>query len=124
MSDANAEIRALEDRRYAATVAGDLDELGRLFADTVSYTHSNGSVDTKASYLESLSSGRLRYRSIDRLDEAITVYEQAAIVSTRVRLHITVGGTDRTVDARATITWVRHGGQWLFAAWQSTPVPA
>ena len=124
MSDINAEIRALEDRRYAATVAGDLDELGLLFADTLSYTHSNGSVDTKVSYLESLSSGRLRYRSIDRLDETITVYEQAAVVSTRVRLHITAGGADRTIDARATITWVRHDGRWRFAAWQSTPVPS
>jgi uncharacterized Zn finger protein (UPF0148 family) len=124
MSDATAEIRALEDRRYAATVAGDLDELDRLFADTLSYTHSSGSVDTKASYLDSLRSGRLRYRHIERLEENITVYEHAAIVSTRVRLDITAGGADRTINGQATITWVHHDGRWQFAAWQSTPVPA
>jgi uncharacterized protein (TIGR02246 family) len=123
MSDAAAEIRALEDRRYAATIAGDLEELDRLFADTLSYTHSSGSVDTKASYLESLRSGRLRYRSIERLDEAITVYDHAAVVSTRARLEITTGGVDRTINGQVTITWVRQGGRWWFAAWQSTPVP-
>ena len=124
MSDAADEIRALEDRRYAATIAGELEELDRLFADTLSYTHSNGSVDTKASYFDSLRSGRLRYRSIERLAETITVYDNAAVVSTRARLEITTGGVDRTIEGQATITWVRHGDRWLFAAWQSTPLPA
>lgn len=124
MSDAAAEIRALENRRYEATVAGDLDELDRLFADSCSYTHSNGSIDTKASYLESLRSGRLRYRQMERLQEDITVYDATAVVQTRVRLHITAGGEDRTINGQATITWAKVGGAWKFVAWQSTPVPA
>jgi ketosteroid isomerase-like protein len=119
-----AEIRALEDRRYAATTAGDLATLEELFADTLVYTHSSGAIDTKASYLDSLRSGRLRYRVMDRLQEDITVYDGAAVVSSRVRLEITVGGVDRTINGQATITWVRQGDTWRFAAWQSTPVPA
>jgi len=124
MSDAVAEIRALEDRRYAATVAGDLTELGQLFAATCVYTHSNGSIDTKTSYFESLSSGRLRYRSMERLEENITVYDATAVVSARVRLEITPGGADRTIIGQATITWARTADGWKFVAWQSTPLPA
>ena len=59
-----------------------------------------------------------------RSNETVVVYDGAAVVSARVELQITAGGVDRTVNAQATVTWVRQGDGWRFAAWQSTPVPA
>jgi ketosteroid isomerase-like protein len=87
-------------------------------------THSNASVDTKASFIESLRSGRLKYRAIRRLEENITLYNDTAIISSHVNLDITAAGADRTINARATIVWVREDDAWRFAAWQSTTVPA
>ena len=119
-----AAISALEDRRYAAAVADDYAALDELLSDRLVYTHSNASVDTKASFIESLRSGRLKYRAIRRLEENITLYNDTAIISSHVNLDITAAGADRTINARATIVWVRDGDAWRFAAWQSTPVPA
>ena len=124
MSDVTAEILALETQRCAALVARDFDTLDELFTDDVKYTHSSGSTDTKASYLESLRSGALVYRSIERADTEVAVYDGAAVIATGVTLEITSAGTDRTIRGRATLTWVRDGGRWRFAAWQSTPVAA
>jgi hypothetical protein len=124
MSDVAAEILALEDRRCAALIAQDFATLDELFTDGVIYTHSSGSVDTKASYLESLRSGSLVYRSIKRSNTEVAVYDGAAIIATGVTLEITANGTDKTINGRATLTWVRQGGHWRFAAWQSTPVTA
>ena len=87
-------------------------------------THSNGVVDTKQSFIDSLTSGRLKYRAVNRLAQDVVLYAGAAVVSSQVQLEITAGGADRTISARATITWVDTPGGWKFAAWQSTPLPA
>ena len=122
MTDATTEILALEERRCAALIAKDFATLDELFADEVLYTHSSGSRDSRASYLESMRSNALTYRSITRSDTELAVYDGAAIIATGVTLEITSNGADKTINGRATITWVRDGGRWRFAAWQSTPV--
>src|SRR5262245_64705019 len=60
-----SEILALDDERFAAMTAGDRAAIERLLADDLTYVHSNGTVDDKASLLEALSSGKLRYLEID-----------------------------------------------------------
>jgi ketosteroid isomerase-like protein len=120
-----ADVLALDNRRVAATLAGDTAALAELFADNLLYSHSNGSIDTKESFITKLDSGEMKYRGITRHDHQIAVYPHAAIISCRVTLEVTMAGTERTVNARATLTWVEQAnGTWQFAAWQSCPVPA
>ncbi len=40
-------LEALEDRRQAAMLAGDLDTLGEILHDELTYVHSTGGIDTK-----------------------------------------------------------------------------
>ena len=63
MSDAAA-VLALDEARFDAQVAGDKARLEELLAEELHYTHSNALVDTKASYIDSIISGRVRYRQI------------------------------------------------------------
>ena len=46
-----AEIKALEDRRYRAMLAGDMAVLDELCLDDLIYTHSKADSDDKRSYL-------------------------------------------------------------------------
>jgi hypothetical protein len=46
------EIKALEDRRYRAMIAGDTAVLDELCSDDLIYTHSKADHDDKASYLQ------------------------------------------------------------------------
>ena len=118
------DIIALEDRRLAAMIAVDTDALDELLADSLFYTHSNGARDTKATFIESLTSGQLKYRAVHRLEHDVALYPGAAVIAAKVRLEITAGGVDRTINAKATITWVNTPTGWKFGAWQSTPLPA
>ena len=123
MPDVADEIRTLEDRRYAAMASNDLATLGELFADDLIYTHSSAAVDTKSSYLDALSSGRTRYREVTRHEETIRVYGDVALVSGHVGIEVTVGGMDRSIEARFLAAWARTSGVWRFVAWQSCPIP-
>ncbi len=124
MTDTTAEIRAMEDRRYAAMIAADDAALDELFAEDLRYTHSNAVVDSKSSMRGLLSTGKLRYRAARPVVDNVDVYGDAAIVTGSVELDVTAGGADRTVKGRYTNVWVRAGGAWRFAAWQSTSLPA
>jgi Domain of unknown function (DUF4440) len=119
-----ADIAALENRRYDAMVAADGAVLDELFDDRSIYTHSSGTTDTKTEYIESLTSGRLTYHSIERTDQEITMYANTAVVKVGTKLQITNAGGDRTITGQGTAVWIREGGPWRFITWHSTPVVA
>ena len=49
--EAIEEVKALEDRRYRAMIAGDTAVLDELCSDDLIYTHSKADYDDKRSYL-------------------------------------------------------------------------
>jgi hypothetical protein len=119
---AAAEIAALEERRYDAMIAADALVLNELFDDRALYTHSSGVVETKAEYIDALSSGRLTYHSIERKDQEIMMYEHTAIVKVGTKLEISNAKGNRTIHGQGTCVWTKVEGAWRFAAWHSTPV--
>jgi ketosteroid isomerase-like protein len=124
MTDAaTAEILQLEERRWAAMIAKDTKTLGELFADEMSYTHSNAMVDTKASYLKAITERTFDYRSVERFDTQACVINDTALVTGRAEINVAARGREVKLNARYSLVWVRRGGTWQFLSWQSTPVP-
>ena len=64
-----------------ALSARDFETARSLLADDLHYTHSSSSVDTKASLIEAITSGRSAYRKIERPQERIRVYGDSAVVA-------------------------------------------
>lgn len=122
MTDLHAEIEALENRRWQAQIDEDLATLDELYADELSYTHSNGLVDTKASYIKAIADKKFDYRSEQRTDVSTVVIGDTAMVTGRAAINVIAGGAERNLDARYTVIWVRRDGNWQFLCWQSTPV--
>jgi ketosteroid isomerase-like protein len=121
--DARQDILAADDRRFAALVQGDLAALGGLLAEDMTYTHSSGQIETKAQLLESLRSGKLRYLSAEPADREVRLYGDTAVVTGRAAVKASVqGGPEIVLPLRFTEVWVRSGGTWKLAAWQSTRV--
>jgi ketosteroid isomerase-like protein len=114
-------IRALEEQRYAAMLAGDVAALERLLDDALSYTHSNGVVDTKASYITGVRDRVWEYKSISRENERVVLRGDAALVYCRLHIELLVRGAPRKVDASVLGVWVRSGAEWRLLAIQSTP---
>ena len=114
-------IRALEEQRYAAMLAGDVVTLERLLDDALTYTHSNGVVDTKASYIAGVRDKVWEYKAIAREDERVVLRGDAALVYCRLRIELLVRGTPRKVNASVLGVWVRSGAEWRLLAIHSTP---
>jgi ketosteroid isomerase-like protein len=119
-----SDILALEDTRYAAMTANDLVALEALLHDDLIYTHSSAAVDTKASWLESLRSGKTRYRKATRTDQKVRFFGDVALVTGRATLEVEVNGQPRALNVRFLNAWTMTPQGWRFAAWQSTPIPA
>ena len=121
--DDGARIDELEEQRWAAQLGGDTTALGPLLADELSYTHSNGLVDSKASYLAAIEEKVFDYRRADRTDVATTVIGDTAMVTGRVAMEVVSRGRTVELDSRFSAIWVRRGDRWQFLCWQSTPIP-
>ena len=78
-----AEIKALEDRRYRAMLAGDMAVLDELCSDDLIYTHSKADYDDKRSYLHKVGTRYFTYLEITHPADRILVVDGAALVTGR-----------------------------------------
>src|SRR5215472_6523883 len=102
------EILALEDRRFAAMVARDFKALEGMLHGDLLYTHSSGVTDTKATWLQSMQSGKTKYKSVNCTDRKVRV----------------IGGEPRSLKLLFLNAWAKTPQGWKFVAWQSTPLTA
>jgi uncharacterized protein (TIGR02246 family) len=123
-ASAVAAVTAAHDARIAATIKGDLAALGALMTDDLTYTHSSGVTETKAEFLDGLKTGKYLYKSIEAPTRRVRVHGDAAIVSGPAHIVIEPGGKRTELDLYFTEIYVREGGKWRMALWQSTRLPA
>ncbi|HZF10863.1 MAG TPA: nuclear transport factor 2 family protein [Thermoanaerobaculia bacterium] len=122
--DPTAGVKAVELQRFATMVKGDTAVLERVLGDDLTYTHSTGAVDTKASFLASLQSGKLRYLALKPDGVEARVYAgAAAVVTGRIEMRVVSDGKEVTFPARFTSVYAKRHGRWLLVAWQSTRLP-
>jgi uncharacterized protein (TIGR02246 family) len=121
--DGRDDVAAAEKKRFAAMIAGDLDTLGALLADDLTYVHSSGRVDSKAQFLDSLRTGRQKYFEIAPEDTSVRVFGDTAVSTGRSAMHVSAGGQDMRFRIQFTDVWVRRNGRWQMVAWQSTRLP-
>jgi ketosteroid isomerase-like protein len=122
--EAERAVLAAHDRRIALTITGDLAGLSAMMTDDLTYTHSSGVEESKAEFLEGLRGGRYVYREIVPRGRRVRVHGDAAIVSGPCHVVIEPGGRRTEIDLYFTELFVKEGGQWRMALWQSTRLPA
>ena len=67
------EILDLEDKRFGAMIKGDFKALDAMVHEQLLYTHSSGNTDTKPSWLDSMKSGRTKYKAANCSDRKVRV---------------------------------------------------
>ena len=118
-------VKAAERAWAAATVKGDAAALTKLYADDVSYTHSNGETDTKKVFIDNLKGAR-KYHKIDyeSLDARLYLNGSAAVVMAVAKVETSQkGAAPAPAHLRFVHFWVHDGGQWKLAAHQSLRLP-
>lgn len=118
------DILAAENARVEALLRADYDALDRLLGEDLTYTHSTAVLDTKAMFMESLRSGRLRYHQFRHEDPKVRVLGDVGIINTVVNIVAVNRGQENRNHLRVTIVYAKRDGRWQMVAWQSTRMPA
>jgi Domain of unknown function (DUF4440) len=118
------EAMKAEAARYAAQTKNDLAAMERMFGSDLTYNHSSAATDNKATYIDSMRSGRVKYREMKpNSDTKTRTYSCVAIITGTAVYEVTVSGENRTVPLRYTVVWVKRPGGLEFVSWQSTGIP-
>lgn len=113
-----------EEARYAAQLNNDFAAMERLFGDELVYIHSSTTVDTKASFIESMRSGAVRYRKMTRGDVKVRTYGCIAIISGRGSFEVTARGQDLKLELLFHAVWAKRAAGAQFVSWQATRLPS
>ena len=119
-------VRAADAERQAATTAGDAKRLDAIFSNELRYAHSNGKVDTKASYSQSLTSKATVYESFDyKQRDFLVAGPGVVLMSGRVIIRVITSGQPAVDnDLNFLAVWREENGKWRFLSWQSCKNPA
>jgi hypothetical protein len=115
-------ILSLETKRIAAMVRRDIAALAPVLADDLSYSHSSGRTDTKASFLELVRSGH--YLDIDFPEREVVSCGDAAIVRGRAQMRVSHDGADLSYPILFLNVYALRNGAWQLIAWQATRIKA
>jgi hypothetical protein len=118
------EILGLEDQRFGAMIAGDFAALDKLVHDQLLYTHSSGVTDSKATWLESMKSGKVKYKSVNCSERKVRFFGDVALMNGRAAIEVEIGGQPKSLRLLFLNAWTRTPKGWQFVAWQSCPQPA
>jgi hypothetical protein len=121
---AEPSLMAADKARVDAMQSGNRAQLERVFCDELSYAHSNGVVDSKASFIETLGSGKTKYLAYDYEERHFSFPAPGvALMSGRARIKAEAGGTLMDNMLSFLAVWREEQGQWRFLAWQSCRLP-
>src|SRR5215212_4087904 len=112
--------KAADDARVAAMISADPAKLAATFSDDLRYVHSNGKLDTKASFIEALTSGKSKYNAMTY--EARNFREAApGLVLVDGRVKVKLGAKEPFTELYLSFlaAYRLEKGTWKFFAWQS-----
>ena len=119
-----AAVRAADDERVAATMAADPARMDAIFSDQLHYAHSNGKIDTKKSYVESLLTRSTIYTGYDyKQRDFLVAAPDIVLMTAHVIIKAGSATTQNTNDLNILAVWREEGGKWRFLAWQSCKNP-
>lgn len=117
-------VEAADDARIAAMLAADATALGPLLSADLRYAHSNGTVDTQATFLDLIGSRRTRYIAYDLRERDVTFPVPGMALETgRADLEVETAEGRRTMTLAFLAAWRWERGAWRFLAWQSARLP-
>lgn len=122
-ADAEKTIKEQDAKRIEAMIKADLATLETILAKDLTYTHSNGKVDTKETLLDALRMGTTKYLAVTFTEPKYQVYGNTVVATGIAEVKVQNGTTEVAFKARFTEVWTRQRNEWRFAAWQTTRLP-
>ena len=116
----DAEVRKAETDRFNAFLKGDAAALEKLLSPDLIYTHGDGRVVDKATFIAELKTGDFKYVSIDAEEPKVRIFGDTAIVTSRAGMQVINKGAPAKIRIVYTNVHLRRNGLWQMVAWQAT----
>jgi hypothetical protein len=119
-SKSETEVAAAVEALRKAMIDADKGTLERLTAAELSYGHSSGKIEDKASFVQALVSGQSDFLDITLTDQTITIKDKVALVR-----HKLSGNTNDPAKGPAPVNlgillvWVKEKSGWKLTARQA-----
>jgi ketosteroid isomerase-like protein len=117
---AEAEVRKAESDRFNAFLKSDAAALDKLLSPDLIYTHGDGRVVDKATFIAELKTGDFKYVSIEADDPRIRIFGDTAIVTSRAGMQVINKGAPAKIRIVYTNVHLRRNGSWQMVAWHAT----
>ncbi len=119
-----ASLLEAEEARRQAMVDSNTQKLDALMADSMVYVHSSGITDNKQAYLQLLSSGTVKYETVDFDKLNVQLLGQVALITGTMKASLMRAGARKQIATAYLAVWEHTGGDWLLHAVQATTLPA
>jgi len=117
------EVKAAEMAWVEGITKNDFAKLDKVLADDLYYLHSGAVADTKASYIESLRSGKQKYASCKINDMKIRVYGKAAVINGDANFEFVTNGAPGKGHLKYTHVFIKGSKGWQLVSHQSLRLP-
>lgn len=102
-----------------AMIDGDRAGLESIAADSLSYGHSSGKVESKTEFVENIASGKSDFVTIDLSEQTISISHNIAVVRHVLNAATSDGGKSATVKLKVLLVWEKQKGEWKLLARQA-----
>jgi len=93
-----------------------------LCSDQLSYGHSSGKLDTKASFIDDLLTGKSDFVSITFVDQTMKISDNVALVRHKLTGETKADGKVSPVNLNILLVFQKQKGQWKFLARQAARI--
>ncbi|RDB04516.1 nuclear transport factor 2 family protein [Runella aurantiaca] len=116
-------VADIEKKRFAALVSKDYAYLNQVMGEDIIYCHSNGLIDTKASFIQSIKDGKLVYNEMTADELKVRIYDKTAVITGVCTAKVVSNGQQLNTRFRFTDVYVKRKEGWQMVTWQSLRLP-
>jgi hypothetical protein len=106
-----------------AMLSPDKTVLEELTAEQLTYGHSTGVIEDKATFVDDLIKGKTIFTSITLSDQTIKIAGDVAIVRHRMMADLNNNNVPSKVDIIILLIWQKQKGKWKLLARQAAKIP-
>ena len=118
-SNLEQEVIAYQDARFRAMIEEDVDELGKLLADDLHYSHTKGRVESKAQFLSTIETKQIDYIAAKRRDVEVRLFGNTAVITGLSDMTLIWRGEQQEFTIRFLEVAHKVDADWRLVAWQS-----
>jgi|HubBroStandDraft_6_1064221.scaffolds.fasta_scaffold74075_3 hypothetical protein len=119
-----AQMLDLQKQFEDASIAADAVKVSALMSDDAIFVHGSGAVQTKAEYINSLTTGQLKLSTYQTNNGQVVFFDGGAVVTgpTDIGLVSPGGAPPRLLHLRVSTVWIAKPTGWQVILNQGTPI--